>query len=209
MKRIALCLIAFFWSLSMAIAADLSSLYDRSALEYWVSVISDPPTRFSTRLSGLHSSARSSITWGAGQSWIFRSTPRARPGNTRSTSMPTQTATSLSFRFSPSSSSMTSAPLMLGCRSRATAWRPYLSTPLFCFMGSRRLAASRRPLRPWEFRKACSKIRKWMSWLSRISSQRVPSYCYMKWDTSYTTIGLPTLTNPYAMNNRQTALPPK
>lgn len=35
MKGIAIGLIAFFWSLSMATAADLSSLYDRSTLEYW------------------------------------------------------------------------------------------------------------------------------------------------------------------------------
>lgn len=33
MKHIAIGLIAFLWSLSMAAAADLSSLYDRSILE--------------------------------------------------------------------------------------------------------------------------------------------------------------------------------
>jgi len=35
MKRITLGLIAFFWSLSMATATDISSLYDRYTLEYW------------------------------------------------------------------------------------------------------------------------------------------------------------------------------
>ena len=35
MKSITLGIIAFFWSLSMATAADLSTLYDRSTLSYW------------------------------------------------------------------------------------------------------------------------------------------------------------------------------